>query len=106
MRAWGLNFIRELCPPQEATDPTLPPAARSASRKTLGLKAAVEKHGFNGLILGIRRDEEAIRAKERFPARRRLVLGSQGPAAGVLEPVHDELPRRHACPGPPAPALD
>jgi sulfate adenylyltransferase subunit 2 len=63
---WGLNFIRELCPPQEATDPTLPPAARSASRKTLGLKAAVEKHGFQGLILGIRRDEEAIRAKERY----------------------------------------
>jgi sulfate adenylyltransferase subunit 2 len=63
---WKLNFIRELCPPVEATDPTLPPAARSAARKTLGLKAAVTKHGFNGLILGIRRDEEAIRAKERY----------------------------------------
>jgi sulfate adenylyltransferase subunit 2 len=63
---WKLNFIRELCPPVEATDPTLPPAARSAARKTLGLKAAVAKHGFNGLILGIRRDEEAIRAKERY----------------------------------------
>ncbi len=63
---WKLNFIRELCPPIEETDPTLPPAARSAARKTLGLKAAVAKHGFNGLILGIRRDEEAIRAKERY----------------------------------------
>ena len=40
--------------------------ARSAARKTLGLKDAVAKHGFNGLILGIRRDEEAIRAKERY----------------------------------------
>ena len=49
-KEWNLNFIRELCPPVEATDPTLPPAARSASRKTLGLKAAVEKHGFKGLI--------------------------------------------------------
>ena len=65
-KEWNLNFIRELCPPVEATDPTLPPAARSASRKTLGLKAAVEKHGFRGLIAGIRRDEEAIRAKERY----------------------------------------
>jgi sulfate adenylyltransferase subunit 2 len=65
-KEWNLNFIRELCPPVEATDPTLPPAARSASRKTLGLKAAVEKHGFKGLIAGIRRDEEAIRAKERY----------------------------------------
>ena len=65
-KEWNLNFIRELCPPMEATDPTLPPAARSAARKTLGLKDAVAKHGFNGLILGIRRDEEAIRAKERY----------------------------------------
>ena len=65
-KEWGLNFIREECPPLEATDPTLPPAARSAARKTLGLKAAIQKHGFEGLILGIRRDEEAIRAKERY----------------------------------------
>lgn len=64
-KEWGLTFLREECPPLEATDPTLPPAARSAARKTLGLKAALEKHGFEGLILGIRRDEEAIRAKER-----------------------------------------
>ncbi|HMR32317.1 MAG TPA: sulfate adenylyltransferase subunit CysD [Geminicoccaceae bacterium] len=63
---WGLNFIRELCPPLEATDPTLPPASRAAARKTLGLKDAIAKHGFKGLILGIRRDEEAIRAKERY----------------------------------------
>src|SRR5210317_402474 len=27
---WGLNFLREECPPMEATDPSLPPAARSA----------------------------------------------------------------------------
>ena len=63
---WGLNFIREECPPVEATDPTLPPAARSAARKTLGLKAALVKHRFTGLVAGIRRDEEAIRAKERY----------------------------------------
>lgn len=63
---WGLNFLREECPPVEATDPTLPPASRSAARKTLGLKAAVAKHGFRGLVAGIRRDEEAIRAKERY----------------------------------------
>lgn len=65
-KEWGLNFIRELCPPLEDTDATLPPAARSASRKTLGLRAATLKHGFQGLIAGIRRDEEAIRAKERY----------------------------------------
>lgn len=62
---WGLNFIRELCPPIEQTDDTLPPAARSAARKTEGLKLAIKKHGFNALFAGIRRDEEATRAKER-----------------------------------------
>jgi sulfate adenylyltransferase subunit 2 len=62
---WNLNFIRELCPPIEEVDQTLPPAARSASRKTAGLKAAIQKHQFNALFAGIRRDEEATRAKER-----------------------------------------
>ena len=62
---WKLNLVLEPCPPVEATDPTLPPAARSAARKTLGLKAAIEKHGLRGIIAGIRRDEESVRAKER-----------------------------------------
>ena len=65
-KAWNLNFIRELCPPVEEMDPTLPPAARSAARKTAGLKLAIRKHGFEGLFAGIRRDEEALRAKERY----------------------------------------
>jgi sulfate adenylyltransferase subunit 2 len=65
-KEWGLNLLIEPCPPIDAVDPTLPPAARSAARKTLGLKDAIAKHGFNGLIAGIRRDEEAIRAKERY----------------------------------------
>lgn len=62
---WKLNFLREECPPIEEIDETLPPAARSAARKTFGLKAAIEKHKFNALFAGIRRDEEALRAKER-----------------------------------------
>ena len=33
--------------------------------KTEGLKATIAEHGFDGLILGIRRDEEGTRAKER-----------------------------------------
>jgi sulfate adenylyltransferase subunit 2 len=62
---WQLDLLVEPCPPIEAVDPTLPPAARSAARKTEGLKLALGKHGFDGLIAGIRRDEEATRAKER-----------------------------------------
>jgi sulfate adenylyltransferase subunit 2 len=33
--------------------------------KTEGLKATIDAHGFNGVIAGIRRDEEGTRAKER-----------------------------------------
>jgi sulfate adenylyltransferase subunit 2 len=62
---WGLDMIIENCPPIEAVDQTLPPAARSAARKTEGLKLALAKHKFDGLIAGIRRDEEPTRAKER-----------------------------------------
>jgi sulfate adenylyltransferase subunit 2 len=62
---WGLDLKVDPCPPIETIDPTLPPAARSAARKTEGLKLALAKYGFDGLIAGIRRDEEATRAKER-----------------------------------------
>jgi sulfate adenylyltransferase subunit 2 len=64
-KEWGLDLLIEDCPPIDAVDPTLPPAARSAARKTEGLKLALAKYGFDGLIAGIRRDEEATRAKER-----------------------------------------
>ena len=62
---WNLDLLVEPCPPIDAVDPTLPPAARSAARKTEGLKLALAKYGFDGLFAGIRRDEEATRAKER-----------------------------------------
>lgn len=64
-KEWSLDLIVEDCPPIDSVDPTLPPAARSAARKTEGLKSALVKHGFDGLITGIRRDEEPTRAKER-----------------------------------------
>ena len=72
---WDLDLIVEQCPPIEAVDPTLPPAARSAARKTEGLKLALAKHGFDGLIAGIRRDEEPTRAKERVFSPRGLEGG-------------------------------
>jgi sulfate adenylyltransferase subunit 2 len=64
-REWNLDLVIGECPPIEEIDPTLPPAARSAARKTAGLKALIKQHGYNGLIAGIRRDEEGTRAKER-----------------------------------------
>ena len=65
---WGLDLIVGPCPPLEATDPTLPPAARAGARKTLGLKGVLEIHKFDGLIAGIRRDEEATRVQLRPPS--------------------------------------
>ncbi|WP_282608996.1 sulfate adenylyltransferase subunit CysD [Pelagibius sp. Alg239-R121] len=62
---WGLDLIRGTCPPVEEMDPGLPPAARSAARKTAGLAEAIEQYGFKGIVAGIRRDEQAMRAKER-----------------------------------------
>jgi len=64
-KKWNLDLRLGDCPPVEAIDPSLPPASRSAARKTAGLKAMVAKEQFGGLFLGIRRDEQATRAKER-----------------------------------------
>ena len=65
IKKWNLSFINAECPPFEETDPTLPPKTRAAARKTLGLKRIIEQQGYKGILLGIRRDEQAIRSKER-----------------------------------------
>src|SRR3546814_15968564 len=63
---WELDFKRETCPPLEEIDASLPPAARSAARKNEGLRQAIAKHELKAVIAGIRRDEQATRAKERL----------------------------------------
>ena len=65
VREWNLDYINAPCPPVEEADPTLPPNARAAARKTLGLRRLIADRGFDGMLLGIRRDEQAIRGKER-----------------------------------------
>lgn len=65
-KEWGIVLISELCPSLETTDPSLPQAARVAARKTGGLKNAIARYGFTGIVVGIRRDEEGTRAKERY----------------------------------------
>jgi len=62
---WNLDLITGGCPPIASIDSTLPPAARSAARKTEGLKTIMEKEAFAGVFAGIRRDEQVVRAKER-----------------------------------------
>lgn len=64
-REWNLNLIDDPCPPIEEVDPNLPPNSRLAARKSLRLRQALIRYGFKGVIAGIRRDEQATRAKER-----------------------------------------
>lgn len=64
-KEWGIDLISEACPPIEETDPNLPHDARIAARKTLGLQQIATRMDLKGIIAGIRRDEEATRAKER-----------------------------------------
>lgn len=66
VKEWGIDLITQICPSIETTDPTLPQAARLGARKTGGIKIVQEKYKFDGLIAGIRRDEEGTRAKERY----------------------------------------
>lgn len=65
-REWELDLRVEMCPPEESCDPTLPPATRAAARKTEGLRALLERDGYRCVFVGIRRDEQATRAKERI----------------------------------------
>jgi sulfate adenylyltransferase subunit 2 len=53
-------------------DKTLPPATRAAARKTEGLKNLLREKKYKGVIAGIRRDEQAMRAKERVFSPRTL----------------------------------
>lgn len=62
---WDLPIRNENCPPEDQMDPALPPATRAAMRKTEGLKNLLLRDGYKGIIAGIRRDEQSMRAKER-----------------------------------------
>jgi len=64
-RSWKLDLRVESCPPESSADPTLPPASRAAARKTEGLKQLLRRDGYRGVMVGIRRDEQPTRAKER-----------------------------------------
>lgn len=69
---WNLDVINHPCPPEEDMDKTLPPATRAAMRKTEGLKTLLKEKQFKGILCGIRRDEQGLRAKERVFSPRSL----------------------------------
>jgi sulfate adenylyltransferase subunit 2 len=72
VREWDLDLVVEQCPPEHEMDPTLPPATRAAARKTEGLRNLLQRSAYQGIFVGIRRDEQATRAKERVFSPRTL----------------------------------
>ncbi|MBU6474806.1 MAG: sulfate adenylyltransferase subunit CysD [Alphaproteobacteria bacterium] len=72
VKDWGFELKIEQCPPEEQMDQTLPPATRAAARKTEGLKNLLAREKYKGVIVGIRRDEQSMRAKERVFSPRRF----------------------------------
>ncbi len=69
---WNLEYFAQVCPPESDVDQTLPPATRAAARKTEGLRTMLREQKFDAVIVGIRRDEQAMRAKERVFSPRRI----------------------------------
>ena len=64
--------------------------------KTVGLRQALDKYGFDAAFGGARRDEEKSRAKERIFSFRNAQhsLGPQAPAAGDVEDLQHPRRRR------------
>jgi len=69
---WDLSYQSEMCPTEVFVDQTLPPGGRAAARKTEGLKALIAREKWRGVLVGIRRDEQATRAKEKVFSPRAL----------------------------------
>jgi sulfate adenylyltransferase subunit 2 len=69
---WNLDYRNEDCPSEESCDPSLPPQSRAAARKSEGLRNAIATGGYRAVFVGIRRDEQATRAKERIVSPRAL----------------------------------
>ena len=66
-KAWGMELL--ISRNEEAIAGGMGPTKKlecCTALKTLGLKQAIAQHGFDALLLGIRRDEHGIRAKERY----------------------------------------
>ncbi len=107
-KEWDIDLAVEPCPPIDAVDPTLPPAARSAARKTEGLKLALAKYGFRWPD---RRHPPRRRGHPRqgtrvLAARRRRRMGRARPAAGILGSVQRLAATGRASARSSDPALD
>ena len=98
-RAWGLDLRVWRNEAAHATAPRQPTArACCTARKTDALRQAVAALGAQALLVGIRRDEHGVRAKERYWSPRGSDRRSAGvpPATGVW-PVGEQPPELGWC---------
>ncbi len=67
-REWGLNLVitRNEAAIEQGMNPGNGRFKCCTTLKTETLKTAIREHGFEALLLAIRRDEHGIRAKERY----------------------------------------
>lgn len=71
VREWGLQLVVGRNDAALAAGATFPNGRLSRVEccsllKTDALRGVIDRHGFTGLIVGVRRDEEPTRAKERY----------------------------------------
>ena len=52
VKKWNLDLIKASCPSIDKIDSSLPPAARSAARKTEGLRKIIKEQKFRGIKIG------------------------------------------------------
>ena len=66
-KAWGVELVvgRNRRAIRDGMDPTKGRFVCCNALKTQGLQQVLDEHGYKGIFLGIRRDEEGSRAKER-----------------------------------------
>ena len=107
-KEWELDLKIEPCPPIDAVDPTLPPAARSAARKTEGLKLALDQIRLRrpDRRHSPRRGGDPRQGAGVLAARHRRRMGRARPAAGILGPVQRLAAAGRASAHPSDPALD
>ena len=97
MQSCIVASVQEAIDEGRVVEETGPNASRNRLQ-TEPLLAAIERHRFDAVFGGARRDEEKARAKgaDVLVPRRVRAVGSQEPAAGVVEHVQRTAPQRRA----------
>ena len=113
VREWNLQLVVGMNKPVLEAGNTYPNGRATRVEccgmlKKDGLQQVLEHYGYTGVIVGVRRDEEPTRAKERYfsPRDNNMEWNVVGSAARIVGPVQDRFRAGHAHPHSSAPPLD